>query len=128
MSRIKRLLRTISIQQFCTSRKVKISGMSFPVRPYIHSPLRCYKCQRYITAVCKGKQKCPKCGGDYRVKHCRNNVQHKCCNCGGQRRITYGDCEVRKTAVEIEQVKAVDNISYEEAVKRVKFTNFKDHK
>ena len=44
-------------------------------------------------------------------------MQDKCCSCGGQHRVTYGDCEVMKG--EIEQVKAVNNISYAEAVKRV---------
>lgn len=44
-------------------------------------------------------------------------MQNKCCNCSRQHRITRGDCGVRKR--EIEQVRAVNNISYAEAVKRV---------
>ncbi len=95
--------------------------MSFAVRPYIPPPIRCYRCQRYghIAAVCKGKQRCPKCGGDHRIENCEKNAQDKCCNCGGQHRVTYSGCNVRKRAVEIEQVKMVNNISYAEAVKKV---------
>lgn len=133
VSRVKRLLKTINgkrvdslsvlleFQELVLPDRVKIGCMSFPVRPYIPPPLRCYRCQRYghIAAVCRGKQRCPKCGGEHRVEDCRDNVQGKCCNCGGQHRVTYGGCEARKRAVEIEQVKAVDNISYAEAVKRV---------
>lgn len=32
--------------------------------------------------------------------------------------MTWGECDVRERAVEIQQVKAVNSISYEEAVKR----------
>lgn len=46
-------------------------------------------------------------------------MQNKCCNCGGWHIVIYGGYEVRKRAVEIEQVKAVNNISYAEAVKEV---------
>lgn len=76
--------------------------------------------------VCKGKQRCPNCGGDPRVEECKDNGQEKCCNCGGQHRVTYGGCEVRKRAVEIEQEKAVNNVSYAEAVKRVQVRKGKD--
>lgn len=129
----KRLLRTVEgkrveslyvlleFQQSELPEKVRIGCMIFPARPYIPPPLRCYKCQRYghIAAVCKGKQRCPKCGGEHRFEECRENMQDKCCNCGGPHRVTYGGCEVRKRAVEIQQVKTVSNISYSEAVKKV---------
>lgn len=47
-------------------------------------------------------------------------------NCGGQHRVTFGGCEVRKRAVKIEQVKAVNNISYAEAVNRVQIQREKE--
>ena len=133
VSRVKRLQKTINgervdsmsvlleFQDLVLPEKVKIGCMSFPVRLYTPPPLRCYKCQRYghIAAACKGKQRCLKCGGEHRVEECKAEGQDKCCNCGGQHRVTFGGCEVRKRAVEIEQVKAVNNISYAEAVKKV---------
>ena len=90
--------------------------MSFPVRPYISARFTVtYARDMGIWQVCKGKQRCPNCGGEHRVEDCKDNGQEKCCNCGGQHRVTYG---VRKRAVKIEQVKAV-NVSYAEAVKKV---------
>ena len=68
--------------------------------------------------VCRGKQRCPKCGGDHRFEDYRDNEEDNCCNCGGKHRVSYSGCEVRKSAVEIQKVKAV-NIIYAEAVKRV---------
>lgn len=48
-----------------------------------------------------------------------DDVQDKSSNCGWRHRVSYGGCEVRKKAMEVEQVKAAHNISYAEAVKRV---------
>lgn len=101
--------------------RVKVGCLSFPVREFVPPPLRCYKCQLYghIAAVCRGKQKCYKCGGEHRIEECKENSQVKCCNCGGQHTVTYGGCEVRKKAVEIEKVKKENNITYAEAVRKV---------
>lgn len=132
VSRVKRLLKTIDgekvesqsilleFQEDVLPERIRVGCMSFTVRAYIPPPIRCYKCQRYghISAICKGKQRCPKCGGEHRYEECRENVQDKCCNCGGQHRVSYGGCEVRKKAVEVEQIKVVHNISYAEALKR----------
>ncbi|XP_013857708.1 uncharacterized protein LOC106513433 [Austrofundulus limnaeus] len=86
---------------------IKIGYISFQVRTYTPPPLRCYKCQRYghIAAVCKGKQRCPKCGEDHKFEECKEDVEEKCCNCGGNHRVTYGGCEVRKRAKEVVQIK-----------------------
>lgn len=68
--------------------QVKIGYMSLLVRPYIPPPLCCYRRQRYghIAVVCKGKQRCPNCGGDHRIENCGESAQDKCCKCGGQNR------------------------------------------
>ncbi|XP_013856338.1 uncharacterized protein LOC106512216 [Austrofundulus limnaeus] len=101
--------------------KVKIGFMSFSVRPYVPPPLRCFKCQRYghIAAVCKGKQRCAKCGGDHRYDECGVDVQMKCCNCGGQHNVAFGGCEARKKAAEIQQLRTIKKITYAEAAKSV---------
>ncbi|XP_038159537.1 uncharacterized protein LOC119795547 [Cyprinodon tularosa] len=102
-------------------KNIKIGYLNFQVRPYVPPPLRCFKCQRYghIAAVCKGRQRCPKCGEDHKLEECKEE-QEKCCNCGGNHRVTFGGCEVRKSAKEIVQIKTTKNISYAEAVKNVK--------
>lgn len=101
--------------------KVKIGFLSFSVRPYILPPLQCFKCQRYghIAAVCKGKQRCAKCGGEHRYDECEMDVQMKCCNCGGQHNVAYGECMVWKQASEIQKVKTIKNITCAEAAKCV---------
>lgn len=133
VSRVKRLLQTVNGERVSSLSvllefegtvlpdRVKIGCMSFPVRVFVPPPLRCYKWQRYghIAVVCKGKQKCPKCGGEHRFEECGDNVLDKCSNCGGQHRVSFGGCEVSKKAVEVEQVKVTHNISYAEAVRRV---------
>ena len=144
MRRLKRLLRTVNgekvesvsglleFQNLVLPDKIKIGYMSFPVKSYVPPLLRCYRCQRYghIAMACKGKQRCAKCGGEHRFEDCGDNVQGKCWNCGGQHNVAYGGCEVRKRAVEIQQVKTVNNISYAEAVKtrtKEKGRNRQDH-
>lgn len=105
--------------------KVKVGCLSFPVREFVPPPLRCYKCQLYghVAAVCRGKQRCPRCSGDHRVEECGGNCDFKCCNCGEQHAVTYGGCEVRKKAVEIQKVKVASSISYAEAVRKVQEQN-----
>ncbi|XP_035989752.1 uncharacterized protein LOC118561624 isoform X2 [Fundulus heteroclitus] len=101
--------------------KVMVGYMSFNVRAYIPPPLRCYKCQRYghTANVCKGKQRCGRCGGEHSYGECGNNPV-KCCNCGGNHTAAYAGCMVRKEAAEIQKVKIDKRITYAEAVKEVK--------
>uniref|UniRef100_A0A146QDP1 Zn-dependent peptidases, insulinase domain-containing protein n=1 Tax=Fundulus heteroclitus TaxID=8078 RepID=A0A146QDP1_FUNHE len=132
VKRLKRLLRSVDgkkVQSLSVllefhgdvlPDKIKIGFMSFPVRPYVPPPLRCFKCQRYghIALVCKGKERCAKCGGEHKYEECKGD-QIKCCNCGGQHNVAYGGCEARKRAAEIQQLKTAKNISYAEAAKKV---------
>lgn len=130
---LKRLMRTVEGQRveslsllvefkgLVLPDRVFVGCMSYPVRLYVPPPLRCYKCQRYghVAAVCRGNQRCPKCGGDHRFEECKSSGTNKCCNCGGDHAVTFGGCEVRKRAVQIQQVKSANNITYAEAVKKV---------
>ena len=52
--------------------KVFIGFMCYDVKLYIPPPLRCYKCQRFghVAAVCKGKMRCSKCGGEHEYEDC----------------------------------------------------------
>ncbi len=101
--------------------KVRVGYMSYNVRAYVPPPLRCYKCQKYghIADGCKGKQKCGKCGGEHEYGKCEDGAEIKCANCGGAHMVTYGGCEVRKRAVEIQQIIRNKDISYADAVKVV---------
>lgn len=85
--------------------RILIGCTGYPVRPYVRPPLRCYECQRYshVAAVCKGSQGCSRCGGDHKFDECENVGVKKCCNSGGEHAVTFSGCEVRKTAVQIEE-------------------------
>lgn len=101
--------------------KVYIGFMSYSVRVYIPPPLRCFNCQRYghVAAVCKGKIRCSKCGGEHKYGECEEGATQKCCNCGGDHSAAYGGCEVYKRMREIQRMKAEQGMSYAEEVKRV---------
>ncbi len=79
-----------SISPLITPPDPKPSGGSFCC---LHGVLDgfpfCSPCG-YIAAVCKGKQRCLKCGSDHRAEDCRENVQDKCYICCGQHGVIYG--------------------------------------
>ena len=65
MRRLKRLLKTVNgekverlsvleFQDLILPDKMKIRCMSFPVRPYVPPPLRCYKWDGQLAVACKG--------------------------------------------------------------------------
>lgn len=100
--------------------KVFVGCMSYVVKLYIPPPLRCYKCQRFghIVAVCKGKKRCSKCGGDHDYDECDKDRNHSC-NCGGEHSAAYQGCEVSKRVKEVKRIKTTEGIRYSEAVKMV---------
>lgn len=101
--------------------RIYLGFMSYVVRPYVPPPLRCYKCQRYghVAAVCKGKQRCARCGGEHEYGKFEQGVNPKCCNCGGEHSAGYGGCQARQQAVKVQNVRADKGLSYAEALKRV---------
>ncbi|CAL9690622.1 unnamed protein product [Knipowitschia caucasica] len=104
-------------------QRVTLGFMAFQVKPYVRPPLRCYKCQRFghVAAVCRGEKRCGKCGGGHDYSECTNS-EVKCCNCGGNHVAAYRGCGVHVKAQEVETIKKTENISYAEAVRRVKET------
>lgn len=68
----------IDFQDEKLPERVKIGYMSYFVSKYVPPPLRCYKCQRYGHIVCRGKQRCAKCGGEHRYEECGENVKVAC--------------------------------------------------
>ncbi len=104
--------------------RVYLGFVSYAVRPYVPPPLRCYKCQKFghVAAVCRGKQRCARCGGDHEYGKCGQGIKPKCCNCGGEHSAGYAGCLVRKNAVKVQNVRVAEGISYAEALKKVKQT------
>lgn len=102
--------------------KVTIGYMSYPVRLYVPKPLRCYNCQRFghVAIMCNETRRCARCGGNHNYGQCGENVPPKCCNCGGEHSVAYGGCTVMKEAVQVQQVRVEQKVSYSEAVKKVR--------
>ena len=57
----------IEFEGVCLPSWVGLGYLSFPVRSYVRPPLRCYNCQCFghVAAVCRGKRRCGRCGGDH---------------------------------------------------------------
>lgn len=101
--------------------KIYIGYICYNVRPYVPPPLRCFKCQRFghVAAVCKGKERCSRCGGEHEYGKCAEGAKLKCCNCGGEHSSAYRGCEASKKAEEVQRIKVNHGVSYAEAVKVV---------
>lgn len=103
--------------------RIYLGYMSFRVKEYIRPPMRCYKCQRFghAAAACRGDRRCGKCGGSHEFAQCKAE-EAKCCNCGGNHVTSYRGCKHHVVATEIEKVRAGGEMSYAEAVRKVKGT------
>jgi hypothetical protein len=103
---------------------IYIGYQCFKVKLFIDSPWQCFKCQRFghSAAFCNSKQKCVVCAGPHMLKDCTNRSP-KCSNCGGPHTASYGGCKSVKEAKLVEQVRAVDKISYRDALTKVKNQN-----
>lgn len=101
--------------------RIMIGYVSYLMRPYIPPPIRCFKCQRYghIASACKSKTRCAKCGGEHEYGKCEKGTKIKCCNCGGEHSAAYKGCEMHKRAVQVQNVKVKESITYAEAIKKV---------
>ncbi|KAK9504412.1 hypothetical protein O3M35_010747 [Rhynocoris fuscipes] len=85
------------------------------VRPYIPSPMRCYKCQRFghTSTRCKEAESICSCG---KVKHEGDcSPPMKCVNCGGDHSAKSSICPVMAMEKEIQKLKTVRQLSYHDA-------------
>lgn len=101
--------------------RVSIGYVSYVVRPYIPSPTRCYKCQRFghIAAACRASLRCAKCGGEHEYGKCVDGAKIKCCNCGGEHSAAYKGCAAHKRAVQVQNVRVKERLTYADAIKKV---------
>lgn len=92
------------------------------VRPYIPNPRRCFKCQRYGhgSQSCRGRQTCAKCGDhDHPSDDCDGALH--CSNCDGGHAAYSRACPTWQKEKDIITLKVKENISFQEARKRVSF-------
>jgi hypothetical protein len=113
-------------------REVCLGYEVFPVRVFVPSVLRCYKCQRFghIASVCKGGERCVRCGEEHAFEKCSKKDNPRCLRCGGAHSAAYAGCEKMKQQKQIQYEKVTKNISYAEAAKvvqqKAKIDNYKD--
>ncbi|CAH1101754.1 unnamed protein product [Psylliodes chrysocephalus] len=99
--------------------KVKIAFYNLKVRPYIPSPLRCFRCQLFgHTAIRCTKEQICVCGKSIHTgKPCETPIT--CINCEGQHAVTSKECPVYKQETAIQEIKVKENLTYYEAKKKV---------
>lgn len=100
---------------------VYLGFLRFRVAPYVDRPLQCFKCQGFghSSKWCGGKEVCLVCAGSHMLKDCpKTNV--KCINCGNNHAANYGGCPRMKQAAQVERVRAINKITYSEAIKQVR--------
>lgn len=102
--------------------RIKIGYVSYPVRPYVPPPLRCFKCQKYghVSAVCRGNLRCARCSGEHEYGKCDVGAKVKCCDCGEEHSAGIGGCIAHKHAVKIQNVRIAEGLTYAEAAQKAK--------
>ncbi|XP_071537586.1 uncharacterized protein [Panulirus ornatus] len=100
---------------------ISIGCMRCQVRPYISNPLRCFKCQIFGHPLksCTLSAKCGKCTEEGHTAEDRT-ANRMCVNCYGNHSISDRACPRLHFEKEVCTVKTLNNISYDEARRRVK--------
>ena len=108
-----------------------LDGYWYRVKPFVESPLRCYRCQRYEHNAnkCRSKQPvCQRCGqSGHQSRELGENQRvswsclapRKCCHCEHEHEAGSKDCPVQKAHWEVNKVMALQQISRYEAKTRV---------
>jgi hypothetical protein len=103
---------------------VKAAFYNLPVRPYIPSPLRCFKCQHYghTSTSCKATSAvCPNCGtSSHGTDPCK--LKSHCVNCKGDHTAWSRDCPTFKEEKRIRELMVIEKISFTDAKRRLKAT------
>jgi len=73
---------------------IRIGHYNVRVNPYVRSPVRCFKCQKFGhgQGQCKGKIICFKCSEEGHDGYTCENA-HKCANCGESHMASSKDCK-----------------------------------
>ena len=108
--------------------KILWDNMVYKVRPYIYTPLRCYKCQDYGHGrnSCTGRLICPLCLESHKMEECPRNFREiECYKCGLNHMVGDHSCDFHKHAVIIEGKKRRGEITYAESKRRFNSLNRK---
>ena len=101
-------------------REVSVGYIKVQVRPYIPSPMRCFRCQRFghTKTYCRGRATCAKCAStEHTDEECDATV-FRCANCkeGENTHSSYDKaCPTFLKEKEINSIKVTRGISFREA-------------
>ena len=98
---------------------IKIGFQNLKVSPFIPNPLRCYNCQRlgHGSRNCRSKARCANCSSqDHSSETCE--LSASCPNCKGPHPASARDCPSWQREKQIQKIKALSNLTYEEARKQ----------
>ena len=77
------------------------------------------KCNRFghTSTNCKGKERCSKCGGDYKIENCQI-TNAKCVNCNGNHSAASKECPRYQNEVQVLKILTHKKLTYAEAAKQ----------
>ncbi|KAK7097215.1 hypothetical protein V1264_004226 [Littorina saxatilis] len=109
---------------FCTATmptRIVVLYESIPVAPFVPSPLRCFKCQKFghSSKNCKGKDMCRDCTKEKHESNCDGPKQ--CHNCNGPHSSSSRECPQWKTEEKIQKVRSETKCSFGEAKQKVMY-------
>ncbi|XP_041350995.1 uncharacterized protein LOC121369978 [Gigantopelta aegis] len=100
---------------------IKAGYLNIPVEPFIHNPLRCFKCQKYGHGqnTCRGKLTCARCGQfDHDSKTCKKDLV--CTNCKGDHFAYSRECPMWKKEKKVQEKTAKAAQQQKEAAQKKK--------
>ena len=101
--------------------KISWNHQVFSVRPFIHDPIRCFKCQLYGhgSNSCTGKMVCPYCCKNHALSECnyKKVTNPLCFHCRKGHMSGSRECEFFKEASTMENKKQANKVTYEECKK-----------
>ncbi|XP_014258530.1 uncharacterized protein LOC106672001 [Cimex lectularius] len=97
--------------------EIRAAFYKLKVRPYIPSPQRCYRCQRFghISLRCKSPQEFCECGREAHPKESGCADPPTCVNCGGCHTSRSASCPILSKEREIQKMKVMNRMSFREA-------------
>ena len=104
-------------------RKISWNNLIFNVRPFIHEPVRCFKCQNFGHGAnsCNNKIVCPFCQNPHTLAECpkkkNEDFRPKCLHCKLEHLTGSRACEFFRQASIIENKRRKNEVSYEESRK-----------
>jgi len=101
---------------------IKVGYLRVKVTPFIPSPLRCFKCQKFGhgSKNCSAEELCRDCGQKKHDGECTG--PRYCVNCEGKHSSSSRDCPKWKLEQDIQKVRTTEKLSFGEARKKVMST------